>query len=414
MGLAKRHLEETEARGYGDTDRVVCAGCIGDPYIHNRIRYSHRSGTCSFCGSHRNILPLEEVLAMMMPVIRRDYLPALDNVPWDREEGYLSSAHGVYDPYEFVYEELNTWLEIENDDLLQEIADTLAAEDRVSVYRFSLRQEERDMEKWKEYSELVTNTPLSAEQIVSLTDKPDRLPEDLQAIWATLDMVYDYCRELRLTTDLYGLSSQFRPRSIYRCVNFLDWNPDYAGLSFIPATLVGTAPARSVEDNRMSEKGDMMFYGAEDKRVAATEVGRNASCPSRPATIGTFHPGRRLRVLDLTDIASWKLPGIFDVEHEKIRSCWFFLKAFTDLISQEKRDGDSYKPTQVLTKYIQRKTDLQGIRYNSSKVRDGNRGCYVLFVTNRDCLEKGDCLDTTRNQLVMEKVEQVDFAGMGI
>ena len=46
----------------------------------------------------------------------------------------------------------------------------------------------------------------------------------------------------------------------------------YAGLSFIPATLVGTASAKLVKDNRMSEVGDMMFYGADDKKIAMIEV----------------------------------------------------------------------------------------------------------------------------------------------
>ena len=77
-----------------------------------------------------------------------------------------------------------------------------------------------------------------------------------------------------------------------------------------------------------------------------------------------------------------------------------------DRISEEKVDEDSYKPTQVFIKYIQRKTDLQGIKYKSSKT---GKGCYVLFVVNRDCLDPDDKRDSGRNQLIVEKVEQLSF-----
>lgn len=103
------------------------------------------------------------------------------------------------------------------------------------------------------------------------------------------------------------------------------------------------------------------------------------------------------------------------MEHEERRNCWLFLKEFAALVSEVKKD--SYKPTQVLTKYIQRKTDLQGIMYSSSKVLGGkgnNRACYALFVTNRNCIDVDGTRDSWRNQLIMESVEQVDFSSVGV
>ena len=85
MSLIKQHIADIEARGYGDTDKVVCAECIGDAYISKKIKYSHNRGRCSFCKSDRNVLPLEDVLAMIAPVVHREYSPALDEVPWDPE-----------------------------------------------------------------------------------------------------------------------------------------------------------------------------------------------------------------------------------------------------------------------------------------------------------------------------------------
>lgn len=406
MSWIKNFQGLVEERGYEDSDKYVCAGCVGNTYIAKRIRDSHVSGVCSFCGSRRNILPMNDVLEIIARVVKRDYLPALDNAIWDSEEKrYLDD---VADPYDFVHDVLNSYLEIDSDDLLNEIMDKLAFEDRISIYQFVSRQEERDMEQWEAYCDLVNSCSLSAEQIVGLiadgknVDLP--LTDALKAIRKTLKMVYDYCRDMRLFSVLYGLSSQFKAAAIYRCVNYLDYNQSVDGLKFIPATLIGTAPPKKIEDNRMSERGDMMFYGAEDERTAMAEVGSKGT---NPATIGLFYPNKRFRVLDLTDMAQWKRPSIFDVDRQDVRSTWSFLKEFQERVSEEKNSGNTYKPTQVFTKYIQRNTDLQGIKYNSSKHPGGK--CYVLFVSTQDCLDNGDKTNPARSQLVMETLVQKAF-----
>ena len=244
------------------------------------------------------------------------------------------------------------------------------------------------------------------------SENKKNVPIDLIKIRNILDMVYGYCRELGLVKVIEGINSKRRATDIYRCVNFLPRNPNYAGLEFIPATLVGTAPAKNVVDNRMSEQGDMMFYGADNKKVAMIEVGRNSTQASYPATMGMFHSNKRFQILNLADLATDKRPSIFDIENENKRSVWYFLNEFIESISQPKNDEDNfYKPTQVFTKYIQRNTDMQGIKFKSSKA---NGNCYVLFVVNRDCLDKGNKIDLRRSQLVMDKVEQVDFSDEGL
>ena len=87
-----------------------------------------------------------------------------------------------------------------------------------------------------------------------------------------------------------------------------------------------------------------------------------------------------------------------------------FLKEFTKLISEKNdaKDPKEYRPTQVLTKNIQRKMNLQGIMFNSSKAKTKNKTCYVLFVTNRNCIDPGDEVDMKYNQLVIERVVHGD------
>lgn len=405
MSHIKNHQMEIEERGYKDSDKSVCASHFNDSFIVEKIRYSHNRGQCSFCGRRKNVLPFNDMLELIAPIIRRDYLPAIDNAIYDSErKRYLDPA---IDPYDFVHDELNEYLGTD-ESVLRELMDTLTFEERVSPYNLHLkeRQEEKDLTSWDNYCQLVKETKFSAEQIVSLSRKDNIcLTEDIISIRNTLDTVWSYCRDLYLVKTEFGQSSQYSAHNYYRCISYLpayeDDKPIYEGLTFIPATLVGTAPAKLVKDNRMSEAGDMMFYGADDKNTAMAEVGGS---PGTIFTMGTFQSNKRFRILDLSEISKWKLPSIFDIEHEERRSSWFFLKEFMERISEEKIDADSYKPTQVFTKYIQRRTDLQGIRYKSTKT---GKPCYVLFVVNRDCLDPQDRRESSRNQLVMVDVEQI-------
>lgn len=417
MGWAKEYAARIADRGYEDSDKSICAGCVGDKFFYNRIRTDGQKGLCSFCGIYRNVLPMNEIMSIIATVIKRDYLPAEGYAMYDHETKDWFDSENVMEPYDFVCDELNQYLESDNDEFLQELVAKLEFEDRMSVYTFSERREEIDMKQWTEYCKLVRTTPLSAEQIVGLINpenRKDSLPEELEQIQAVLEMVYDYCEKFSLVKNIDAGSTKKKTGAtdIYRCVNFLDYwsednNKNYAGLSFIPATLVGTAPAKIVQDSRMSEKGDMMFYGADDKSTALAEVGRNNEHIDYPATMGIFHSNKLFRILDLSHIDRDKLPSIFDIDNEHRRSVWFFLNEFMERISQRKADDkDFYKPTQVFTKYIQRNTDLKGLKFKSSK---GTGNCYTLFVVNRDCLDTGDKVDSSRNQLIMKKVEQMEF-----
>ena len=414
MGHCKDYLFRAMERGYEDSDKYICAGCLEEKYFSQLIRLNGEENVCSFCGKHRMVLSMNEILKSISNVVRREYLPAEGNAVYDQEEHEWSDSDGVIDHYDFVHEELNYYLRSDNDDFLREIEDKLATEERMPANKFSKSQEEIDMERWNKYCQLVRSTPLSAEQIVGLINPKNKkdIPVDLQMIQEILEMVYSYCKKMGMVKFIEGISSKKGTADIYRCVNYLNWNPSYAGLDFIPAILVGTAPAKNVADSRMSEQGDMMFYGADNKNTAMIEVGRNRDYTSYPATMGTFHSNKRFRILDLAELGSNKLPSIFDIDKANDRSIWFFLNEFIRRISQPKNDKDNfYKPTQVFTKFIQRNTNLKGIKFKSSKA-DGN--CYVLFVVNRDCLDKGDKTDGRRSQLVMDKVEQIDFGEEGI
>lgn len=417
MGLCKNYLAEVSSRGYDDSDKYVCSICVGDKYLYSMIRSEGTRGTCSFCHKHRNVLPMNKILAIISEAIRRNYISAEGNAIYDSEEKQWMDYENVIDPYDFVYDELNMYLESDSDEFLKELLDKLVFEDRMRKSYFFESQEQIDLMAWTEYCNLVRNTALSAEQIVGLisNDNEKKIPEKLKNIQAILNMIYEYCKDLDLAEILDGINNKNGGTAIYRCVNFLPAEVNIEGISFIPATVVGTAPAKKVADNRMSEKGDMMFYGADDINTACKEVGRNLEHPEYPATVGVFYANKKFRILDLSCIPRDKLPSIFDVGNEYKRRAWCFINEFVKQVSKSNnriskynstnRDG-FYKPTQVFTKYIQRNTDFKGIKFKSSKTV-GN--CYVIFVENRDCIDYNDKVNKNRNQLIMKKCKQVDF-----
>lgn len=400
MGLQKRLWEEQEERGYGSSDLCVCQKCFGDEYLKKYILTSGDAGKCSFCKdkngrpARRKVLPLEELMEPIMDAIRIYYLPADGNAIWDPEEKeYLNT---VEDTADLIYT-IDQYMQCTDSAQLEAITDIVNDDLFVEVQQIEETPEDRDLSYWFEFCDLVNaRKDLSAEQIVSLCTREDS-PNDLQQIYRCMDMVLSYAKEMHMYEQIHT----YIP--IYRCVN--KTTPPQ-GFSVTPATLIGTAPAKFVANNRMSEQGDMMFYGATDIKTALREVFGDEQATA--CTVGKFYGNKRVSVLNLSEIASWRCPSIFDIENRDKRSMWLFLNEFIKHISRPLSSNDEYKPTQVLTKYIQRKTDLKGIAYQSSKTPENEKSsmfsnrCFVLFVTNRDCLDQCDKTDNSRYQLIME------------
>ena len=97
MGAAKEKMMSIEARGYGESEKYVCSGCVRDPYLQKVIRAKGQVGTCSFCKNekgkpirHRKTYPLESLMAKIMPAIDYYYMSTDGNIPYDGETERLS------------------------------------------------------------------------------------------------------------------------------------------------------------------------------------------------------------------------------------------------------------------------------------------------------------------------------------
>ncbi len=75
-------------------------------------------------------------------------------------------------------------------------------------------------------------------------------PDDLKEIHSVFGWFWLMRRNLHAYTTIH---TQGEP--LYRCVNFHEFGFVPEGYTTIPATLVGTAPAKFAENGRFNEKG---------------------------------------------------------------------------------------------------------------------------------------------------------------
>lgn len=429
MGFWKEKLIEWQDRGYMDTDVYICQQCIDDIFVRQLIAEHGEQGKCSFCKNkngkivRRKVIPLITLMPYIIKYLDTYFLDAVDWGGYDYEtKEYMFTTYDLYDIAEIIASEIG----IDNMDLINELSNILG--DKFLVYSKDIWSTKVDelFDQWEKFCQYVQELQeYSVEQIVNLCDRDDA-PDMLRMVSDCLYMVLENCRKMNLVE---YLSSE---QNIYRGVRHNNYP---MGFNYYPASFIGTAPAIRVKSNRMSEERDMMFYGSMDKDVIIKELESN-EVSDKPIVIGTFHTNKRVKILNLAVLSDCKRPSILDVEHKDILDSWYFVKKFINDISQpindglqmklnieiQKKDKDyirinelkkeidkEYKPTQVFTKYIQRKTQYKGISFRSSKLlerplnkEDGYDKNYVLFVPNCDCIDECDDKDLSKLQLIME------------
>ena len=97
-------------------------------------------------------------MSFMMPAIRIYYQRADGNLPYDSEVGEYCG--NVIDPYNFVHDILEEYIETPHDELLDELTDILNFDDRTEADDIYARAYEQDIEKWKLFCNLVNDLSL--------------------------------------------------------------------------------------------------------------------------------------------------------------------------------------------------------------------------------------------------------------
>lgn len=355
MGLTKRWLEEQEERGwFSVADRWVCQDCINEPALQDLVAASATSCECSYCGQN-SLRPfaaeLDTVVEAIVRSLRTEFdQPTNQGVPW--EGGWaLGPVHDSWD--------LLTDLEVGADwDLIRDISDSLGDAQWCQRNFYRLRPDAALLYGWQHFA-----TEIRAGRDIS--DPGDQDP-DLQPLAEVLSGVTRFVREAKALRVLPAGTRLFRAR--VRAPRE----------SFVPsAATLGPAPAERAGSNRMSKRGESMFYGAFDPLTPVLEVGEHGE----QGVVGDFRLTRQTVVVDLADVGD--VPSLFDEALRDLRPARLFLHDFATEIARPNLAGDQdYVPTQMVTAHLRTlaTTDgpVMGVVYRS--VRNQGGACVTLFV----------------------------------
>lgn len=380
MSWTKRQLEKIEAQGFDcKVDKYVCTDCVGDYAIKKFIEDNANEYYCDYCG--RNLLDkdtlisieLEEILRIIVNGIRTEYgEPNDEGVGWDGGEGGWQGVT-VYDTCEIIYDIYGCELGIDNEELLDNLVDSIGDQQWCELDPYALRRHEADYYNWELFCEQVK---YKSRYVFFRVKEEDFYGDMYIQPYQVLDTIGSAIEDLNLILNEDTTYTFFRGRTHltkdgYKKVE--DLAPPHND--------------KALYSNRMSPAGIPMFYGALNVQTVIEEIRGS----KRYASIGCFKNLRKLNLIDFTKIP--ELPSVFDEDNRSLRNAILFLNSFVkDLskpIEKDKSEHIEYVPTQIVTEYFRRVyitengEKIDGVIYPSSKVDKGK--CCVLFVENADC-----------------------------
>jgi hypothetical protein len=395
MSFAKRYLDVVHERGWGSSNKSVCAECVGDPALKAVIREAIDAAECSYCGmlgeGELIAAPLDRVLEAVVDGLYLEYDDPVHEAMW-------SSADGGYQvPHQDTWDVLIELDVANNDQLHSDLVN--AIETQVWCQRHSYQASPKDalLWGWDAFCKYVKHERRFT--FLSHSDNSDEVrgwgeipPEDM------LPAMRRAVEVSGMITDLPRGSVLYRARA---------HGPEPFAKT---ASALGSPPHRYAKANRMTPAGIGAFYAATSASVAIAEV-RGYSDPSVPISVGQFVTGRNLRIVDLSVVPD--VPSLFDPERRHLRASLQFIHRFvadaTRTVAPDDREHLEYIPTQVVAEYLRTSggyEPVQGIRWRSTRGAGGLS--MVLFVENAACVEYSDgWADTGEATLALTKCETV-------
>lgn len=365
MSLTKRQMEEDEERGWSSGgDKYVCPDHVEDYALERLIEENASPTACTYCG-HEGAAPLDVLIELIGTSLPVEWGNADDEgVGW--EGGYVGTT---YDTYDLITETGDPPLN--DSELIADVVGALPDQEWAQRDFYRLRPDQRLRSGWEEFAETVKHYRryFFSDHGVD-TEDPDYLTPG-----ALLQAIGDAVRP-------GGLVRPLPDEPVYRV------RPHGSEEHPRTAAELGTPPAACVDkSSRMSPAGVPLFYGALDPPTATTEA-LGANPGAAVATMGTFHPRRRARIVDLS--TSPEVPSLYDPERRHLRPALIFLRHFVSEIAnpfvRDDRIHIEYVPTQVVTEWFRTNFDpgpgepIVGILYSSARNPGGVN--VSLFIDN--------------------------------
>lgn len=359
---------------YSHEDRDLCVRCFDDDDLKDFIRGFETKGKCSFCNS-RNvaIAPLREMATHLHGFMEANYSKAANDLPYESREGGYQAM--TYTTWEVLIENIGVPLqgvaEVELGDALAEAI----GEDVWCAYDWTALDLDESLKySWDRFCETVKHHRRFFFQGAGRSKYPgadDR---------SSMETLHEIKRLIKGSGLIRKIPKGYQ---LYRA------RPRKTGKRYSQAADLASPPVEhALQSNRMNPPGIPMFYGAESRQLAVSEV-RNSK-----ASIGVFQTTRKIRILDLANLPS--IPGFFSGATRNQRLYLSFLHDFTDEIvkpvPRDERTHIDYLPTQVFTEYLRDARfggkQIDGIRYPSATGKAGAN--VVLFAQQEDFVGVGE------------------------
>lgn len=384
VGLAKRMMEDAEARMFWPTGEVVCGGHLADDFLLDALSGS-TGDACAVCSEPSPpFVDLDQLRDLVVGVVRTYRRRAIDELYHDAESesGYAFPDRWMEDTADVVHELFGDALD---EHLIEPVAFALDQQYWFRPGLLWLEGAELYMESWSSFRRLVASTDVELDALLGgVVDLPSRHSSDVMQPSQVLP-------ELLTVIEDVGVVRTLAPEARWHRALHV---PRGEALS---ARRLGTAPSDKSTENRMNRAGAAMFYGAEDVPTADAEIG--VAPHGTSAVVGTWKASRPLVVLDLVDMG--EAPHFYDVERVWLRWRHLFLADFATDVSQPVADHATaeYRATQLLMEYVRsRVPELDGIVYRSSRT---GRRCCAVDVANTSCVEAHEVGDGSALQLVL-------------
>lgn len=369
--MAKRHMEDVEARGYGDSDAVVCSVCVSEPALSSVIRDEGGDSQCDFCkfvpDTPDATAPLERVIELIVDGLRCYYEDPAESALWDsREGGYqvpLDDTHDLLWEYEVA----------ENEAVVDAIAAAINIDTWCQRDPYAANDIQALQWGWSAFRGYVQNHRRFT--FLSEVEDPAHGNGEIP-MYLVPRAVVQAVEEIDLVTHFPAGSTWWRAR-----VHGPEEDPR-------TASEIGTPANEFARDNRMSPKGIGAFYGASTQAGAQAEVAGYAS-PTDAATVGQFTQLTDLALVDLRNLPD--APSLFDEANRDVRAPRLFLRDFIKDVTKVADPDDSrqleYIPTQIIAEHLRYDLPADGICWRSTRNRDVT--VCVLFLPNGAMADQG-------------------------
>lgn len=368
MGQAKNVAIEIEERGFDDIDKYICSECVEDNYLKQWIdENATEIMECAYCGNTHPVVLMTDLMYVLMDTFRKYYGYAVEHLGWDgREGGYQGTTYDTEDVVNNFAEEISS-----NQQVLDDIVEAIGYDQAwCDEEPYGLTERERREYSWKFFSDLVKYK----NRYFFFDEENDEYHEK----YTPLDILYiisEQAKKLGIIKTILENSVFYRVR-IFKNKNEV----------VLDGANLGAPPKECAQTDRMSACGISAFYASDKFETSLKEVQKENS-NNNIIAVGQFKNLKALKCLDLTAINEIKLPSIFELEKYDEREAILFLKGLNKELTRPIKDLQpiEYVPTQIFAEYFKLVQKLDGIKYNSSKNKNGT--CYVLFFNNEQCIE---------------------------